>query len=104
MLASIRRRHWNRFNKEVVAGLLGALMLHIWKVRNWRLCKGINTQSSDILGQINKETVGKAEFYSHSNVHIEVEFFGGGYVISYPFSRLDTHCTHPGRCDEMWCS
>ncbi|KAK4740413.1 hypothetical protein R3W88_004110 [Solanum pinnatisectum] len=80
ILELIKKKHWKKFKKEVVAALWGAMVNHIWKARNWKQFKGVSLQHSDIVKEIIRKIVGRIEMYKDSKELLEVEVFGRIYV------------------------
>ncbi|KAH0640651.1 hypothetical protein KY285_037237 [Solanum tuberosum] len=62
-LEMIRKKHWKKFKKEVIAALWGAMVYHVWKARNWKHFKGTSIQHADIVGNITREI----EFLNRGN-------------------------------------
>ncbi|WMV22135.1 hypothetical protein MTR67_015520 [Solanum verrucosum] len=75
ILELIKKKHWKKFKKEVVAALWGAMVYHIWKARNWKQFKGVSLQYSDMVKEITREIVGRIEMYKDSKRAIRSRSF-----------------------------
>ncbi|XP_075091651.1 uncharacterized protein LOC142171846 [Nicotiana tabacum] len=51
----IRRKHWQKLKKEVMAAIWGATIYHIWTAMNKKLFQNRNVQVDTIVTQIKKE-------------------------------------------------
>ncbi|KAH0704370.1 hypothetical protein KY285_018648 [Solanum tuberosum] len=66
VMEMIMRRHWKKFKKEIMAAIMGGLIYHTWRARNWRLYKGVVIQRSEVIKLIKLEIVNRIEFFKCS--------------------------------------
>ncbi|WMV17126.1 hypothetical protein MTR67_010511 [Solanum verrucosum] len=65
-LEMIKKKHWKKFKKEVIAARWEAMIYHIWKARNWKQFKGISIQYVDIVGNVICEIEVRIEMYKNT--------------------------------------
>lgn len=65
VLLNIKRKHWRQF-KELMTAVWGAIVYHAWRARNWKVFKGINVHTSEVVTQIRKELVGRVKLHKSS--------------------------------------
>ncbi|XP_015161941.1 uncharacterized protein [Solanum tuberosum] len=65
-LELIKLKHWRRFKKQVIAAVLGAMVYHIWKARNWKQFKKVQIQHTEIVSTIIREIVERIEMYKYT--------------------------------------
>nr|XP_009593980.1 uncharacterized protein LOC104090562 [Nicotiana tomentosiformis]XP_016443089.1 PREDICTED: uncharacterized protein LOC107768474 [Nicotiana tabacum] len=64
---SIRRKHWQKLKKEVMAAIWGATIYHIWTAKNKKLFQNGNVQVDTIVTQIKKEIKERISMIKLSN-------------------------------------
>lgn len=65
-LQRISRRHWKQFKKEIAAAMIGAVVYHTWRARNWKIFRQINLNMEFCVGQIKKEIAERLSIYEES--------------------------------------
>ncbi|XP_060171508.1 uncharacterized protein LOC132602747 [Lycium barbarum] len=51
----IKRRSWSQLKKELITGIWGAMIYHIWQARNRKQFRNVSITTSFIVEQIQKE-------------------------------------------------
>ncbi|KAH0675380.1 hypothetical protein KY285_023181 [Solanum tuberosum] len=66
VMLRIIRKKWNQFQRQVIAASWGAMIYHTWRVRNWKIFKGIHIQTTEIHTQIKREILHRIDILSSS--------------------------------------
>lgn len=59
-------KRWTRFKKEVITAIYSAILYHAWKVRNWKIHRGITVNIIFIVTQIKLEIKERIEMLQSS--------------------------------------
>ncbi|XP_060195151.1 uncharacterized protein LOC132624380 [Lycium barbarum] len=51
-LKYIKRRHWCKMKREVIAAIHGSLIYFTWQARNWKIFRGISVHTDRVIQQI----------------------------------------------------
>ncbi|WMV23227.1 hypothetical protein MTR67_016612 [Solanum verrucosum] len=55
VLENIKKKHWRKFQKEVIAACYGAVLYHTWHARNWKKFRNKYVHIIETVAQIKKE-------------------------------------------------
>ncbi|KAG5592207.1 hypothetical protein H5410_042721 [Solanum commersonii] len=55
------RKHWSKVKKDIVAALWRAMVYLTWRVRNWKIYRGVNVQNEQVITQIKQEFIDRTD-------------------------------------------
>ncbi|XP_047264686.1 uncharacterized protein LOC107864894 [Capsicum annuum] len=63
VLEVVKKRHWRKFVKEIVAALISGIVYYAWRARNLSLFEKINISPSDVVARIKAEVVARIDIF-----------------------------------------